>query len=295
MGTIYWPPRKAEDKVIKKGISYTLENSDILTAQIPWYPGRQEFLKDIGWIATLAKDHHRKLIVNMDWMKDDRKSLRHSPWNFQDSTCKRDFINSALEVCKLYNPQYLNLGVEVNFYALTNPQDFRAFVDLYNVTKKRLSYSYPNTKVSVSFQLELLFGIHRNWGKKASLEVFEAFGDNFDILSISTYPNSSGTEPSNLKNLKILLNRSQKPFGIFETSIPSNLYSEEKQKNYLKTLISFLKESERCQTLIWTSTADTENLDNKALWINYLGLFDQNFRPKKALSEWELCYKLKKN
>ena len=286
MGAIYWTPQQAADSVVKQGVKYTLDNSDVLTAQIPWMPTDADFLKRIKWIADLAHDHDRSLIVNLDWLADNRKSIRGAGWSFAQLTTQQKFIGTALEICEQYHPNYLNLGVETNFYALTDSADFKAFLLTYHTTKQLVNKRFPATKVSVSLQLELLMGNHTGWSETATMEVFNAFNNDFDIVALSTYPHSNTREFDNFKSLTKLLQQTRKPFGIFETSVPTSLYSEQKQDAYLTELLTYLQQSRQCKLVVWTSIADTQPLAAKQPWIHYLGLYKFNFTPKKAASAW---------
>lgn len=292
MGTIFWPPDNFNDSNIKKGIARTLESSDILTAQIPWEPADTQFIEKVQWIASLSREHHRKLIVNIDWLRDDRKGLRGANWNFGQEQVKEAYVRTATEVCRKYRPNYLNLGIEVNFHALGDPAGFRSFVDVYNKTKKIINDSFPEVKVAVTFQLELLFGLHSNWGKQKSLEVLKAFGDNLDIVAISTYPHSNTKEFTNRYYLNEVLKANKKPLGIFETGVPTNLYDEEKQKAYLQELLSYLQDNKRCELLVWSATCDTEVSSGDSKWAHYLGLLNYDLQPKKAWMKWQEWYKL---
>ncbi|WP_139921396.1 glycosyl hydrolase 53 family protein [Hymenobacter sp. DG01] len=286
MGTIYWKPQQASDTVIKQGVKHLLDNSEILTAQIQWEPGTKDFLDRVKWIADLAHEHQRSLIVNLDWLADSRQQLRGKGWRFAQPETQQKFMETALSVCERYHPEYLNLGVEANFYALTDSSDFKVFLKTYHATKQRIKQRFPNTKVSISFQLELLMGNHTNWGKVATLEVLKAFGDDFDILALSTYPHSNSRKFGNLSSLSAILNLTNKPVGIFETSVPSSQYPETKQQQYLADLLAYLQRSERCEVLVWTSTIDTQAPAPKQSWIHYLGLFHADFTPKLAVATW---------
>lgn len=286
MGAIYWTPQQAADTVVKKGVKYMLDNSDVLTAQIPWTPTDADFLKRVKWIADLAHDHERSLIVNLDWLADNRKGIRGTGWRFAQPTTQQKFIETALSICEQYHPDYLNLGVETNFYALTDSADFKAFLRTYHTTKQLVNKRFPATKVSVSLQLELLMGNHTGWSETATMEVFNAFNNDFDIVALSTYPHSNTREFDNFKSLTKLLQQTKKPFGIFETSVPTSLYSEQKQDAYLTELLTYLQQSRQCKLLVWTSIADTQPLASKQPWIHYLGLYQSNFTPKKAASAW---------
>lgn len=286
MGAIYWTPHQAADTVVKQGVKYTLDNSDVLTAQIPWVPSDTSFLERVKWIADLAHSHKRGLVINLDWLADDRKAVRGAGWRFAQPATQQKFVETALRICEQYHPEYLNLGVETNFYALTDAADFKEFLRIYHSTKHLVNQRFPATKVSVSLQLELLMGNHTNWSKTATMEVFNAFNNDFDIVALSTYPHSNTREFDNFKSLTKLLRQTKKPFGIFETSVPTNLYPEQKQNAYLTALLAYLQQSRQCELLIWTSVADTQPLVAKQPWIHYLGLYQSNFAPKQAVSAW---------
>jgi hypothetical protein len=205
MGAMYWKPPQASDTLIKQAVQHMLDNSEILTAQIQWTPFDTNFSGQVKWMADLAHEHKRAFIVSMDWLTDSRSGLRDEGWNFAQATTQQRFLQTAIDVCKKYHPDYLNLGVEVNFYALTNPQDFRAYIQTYNRAKALINERFPEIIVSATLQLELLFGTHADWDQKPSLEVLHAFGDNFDILALSTYPGSNAKEFNNYKALDSII------------------------------------------------------------------------------------------
>jgi hypothetical protein len=289
MGTIYWVPLQAPDSLIRQGVAHTLAVSDILTAQIPWKPTDTTFVQQVKWMADLAHMHQRRLIVNMDWLADSRQSLRGTGWHFAQPGVQQLFTRTALQVCQRYHPAYLNLGVETNFYALTDPADFRAFLRVYHATKQLINQHYPATKVSVSLQVELLMGLHTSWSQQSSLEVLRAFNDDFDLLALSTYPHSNTRGFGNLTSLRTILSLSGKPFGIFETSVPTNLLTPTQQQTYLQQLLPYLADTHRCMLLVWTSTADTPATTQQS-WVGYLGLYQANFTPKPAAGTWNTWY-----
>ncbi|MDC0303841.1 hypothetical protein OAL15_02395 [Flavobacteriales bacterium] len=285
MGVILWADQSYSDSVIQIGVKQMLNASEVLTAQVHWNPMDSLFIENINWIASLASEHNRDLIINMDWLTDDRKSKRGNGWSFNEEHSRTNFIIDAFTACKKYNPKYINLGVEVNFLALANPNEFKAFLDVYNYTKKLLNDSFPNTQVSASLQLELLYGKLGGWDEKTSVEVLEAFGENYDVLSISTYPHEADTKSSD-SLINDLLTRTIKPIGIFETSFPTDKYSYKEQEEYLVHVLSKLNESKRCKLLIWTSIHDTETVLKDNHWSGHLGLFSSKFKPKNSWETW---------
>jgi hypothetical protein len=289
MGAIYWVPPHAPDSLIRQGVAHTLAVSDILTAQIPWQPADTTFVQQVKWMADLARTHRRRLIVNMDWLADSRQGLRGTAWHFAQPATQQLFTHTALQVCQRYHPAYLNLGVETNFYALTDSADFRAFLRVYHATKQLIHQHYPATEVSVSLQVELLMGLHTNWSQKSTLEVLRAFNDDFDLLALSTYPHSNTRAFGNLASLRKILSLSSKPFGIFETSVPTNLFPPAQQQTYLQQLLPYLTDTHRCELLVWTSTSDTPATTQQP-WVGYLGLYQADFAPKPAVDTWTAWY-----
>jgi len=293
MGLIYWPSKNSTDYDIKKGINLTVENSDILTAQIAWEPNTNNLVNDVEWISKLAKSTNRKLIINVDWLNNNRNSLRgNQNWSFKDPIVKEKFIRSIITVCQNHQPEYINLAVEINYLAMVNPNEFKYFLDIYNYTKSLIEVLSPKTKIGVTFQLQLLLGTHENWSNKESLTIIKAFGDNFDYIGISTYPTLNINSDLSISQLNIIETISTKKIAIFETSIPTIKHSQSIQYNYLKSLFTYIAGNPKYELLIWTSTID---ICNKNKWEYNLGLLNCDYTPKKSFYLWEKWYLLNKN
>lgn len=291
MGLIYWPIENASDLVIQKGIHVTIDNSDILTAQIPWDPYTNDLAQDLRWISSLSETTNRKLIINIDWLDNKRSSLRGDEfWSFQDAFVKEKFIRSVITACELYQPDYINLAVEVNYLALLNPNEFRYFLDVYNYSKSLIDSLSPKTKVGVTFQLQLLAGAHGEWSRNESLSVINAFGDNIDYIGISTYPSVNFDKEINILQLAKIEEYSLKNIAIFETSVPTIKYSQTVQHDYLKSLLTYISDNPRYELLIWSSTLDVCNDDNN--WEYNLGLLNCDYTPKKSYYLWKEWYGL---
>lgn len=106
---------------------------------------------------------------------------------FNDERVREAFIAYAAYVAKNYKPEYLALGLEVNMTYERAPEQFEAFVSLYNEAYTVVKGNSPKTKVFPTFQLEDLEGtfgdVHPpRW------ELIERFRGRMDLLAISTYP-----------------------------------------------------------------------------------------------------------
>jgi hypothetical protein len=296
MGVMLWVPENYRDDMVKKEVDYVLNGSDVMTVQLPWSPYSRNLLKQAKWISSLAKDHNKKLIINLDWMERSRNSLLGEGWSFREPNVKTRFLADALEICKLYNPDYLNLGVEVNFYGLIDQKGFKDFVQTYNATKLRINQRYTKTKVSVTFQVELLLGRMRDWEKNASLEIIDAFGGNLDILALSTYPHEDENGKLDIQLLSSFLKSYDKNFGIFEVSVPTNSHNEIAQSNYLRELLIYLNSNKNCELIVWTAIIDTVPSGTiNSSWSNYLGLINYDLSPKTSWDIWMKWYHIAYN
>lgn len=288
MGMIYWKNENSSDIEIKKAIKVTLENSDILTAQIPWNPYNNNFINDIKWIYDLSKSTNKKLIINVDWMNSDRNSLNGgNNWSFSDKLVKEKFIRTIVKLSEKYKPDYINLGIEINYLALEMPDEFKFFLDIYNYSKPLIQSISTKSKIGVTFQLELLAGADKKRTNKSSYEIIRTFGDNIDYIGISMYPNIDNKDYlSHLKNIEAL---TSKNISIFETSLPTNKYSVNDQSKYLDDLLNYIHAEPKYDLLIWTSTHDICDSTNN--WQYNLGLLNCELNSKKSFYTWIKWFK----
>lgn len=106
---------------------------------------------------------------------------------FLDKRVQESFIAYAAYVAKNYHPAYLALGVEVNMTFERSPEQFDAYLAMYNEAYDVVKGNSPETKVFPTFQLEDLEGtfgvVHPpRW------DLLDRFAGRMDVLAISTYP-----------------------------------------------------------------------------------------------------------
>lgn len=106
---------------------------------------------------------------------------------FRDPDVRAAFVAYAAYVAKNYRPEYLALGVEVNMIYERAPEQFEAFVSLYDEAYAVVKGNSPETKVFPTWQLEDLEGtfgeVHPpRW------ELLERFRGKMDVFAVSTYP-----------------------------------------------------------------------------------------------------------
>ena len=286
-GTLLWINKQHEDIAIKNAVQHTLENSSVIVAQIHWSPLDSSFFDNASWYFSLARDHGKSFMIAIDWQKVDRSGT-NGGWSFENVATANLFKKDMIRLLNTYNPNYFNLGVEVNYYALTSPEGFRAFATLFRELKGELKQLKPNIKVGLSYQLELLYGHHKGWNETNSPATLNNLLGDIDYLGISTYPNMvSEQKQSNIlfstTYLDSLTTKYSLPIGISETAVSSKLFNEEQRKTYVKTI--FKKASDlNLKFVIWGSMIDG-NADN--LWSDKIGLLNKDGKTKNEFSLWE--------
>jgi len=286
-GSLLWINEQHEDIAIKSAVKYTLENSSIIIAQLHWSPQDSSFFDNAAWYFSLAKDHGKSFMIAIDWQKVDRLGT-NGGWSFEDEATSKLFKEDMIRLLNAYNPDYFNLGVEVNYYALTSSLGFRAFASVFRELKSELKQLKPDVKVGLSYQLELLYGHHNGWNETNTLATLDNLLGDIDYLGISTYPNMVSEQNQSdmlfsITYLDSLTTKYSLQIGISETAVSSKLYNEDQRKTYIKTV--FQKASDlNLIFVIWGSMIDA-NTDN--LWSDKTGLLNKDGKPKNEFSFWQ--------
>ena len=286
-GSLLWVNGSHEDSAIKSAIQHTLEHSSIIVAQIPWSPNDSCFFNNTAWYFSLAKDHGKNFMIAIDWQEAERTGTIGG-WSFADRETARLFKRDMLKLVETYNPDYINLGVEVNYYALSSSSGFRAFASVFRELKEEVKKLKPDLKVGLSYQLELLYGHHNEWGESQTFITLDNMLGDIDYLGVSTYPNIVSERKQSdvlfsIKYLDSLSNAYSVPIGVSETAVSSKLYDEHQRETYVKNI--FQKASElNLSFIIWGSMIDATQ-DNS--WTNKIGLLDKTGQPKNEFSIWK--------
>lgn len=286
VGTLLWVNTSMPDSLVKMGVKETLENSSIIVAQISWSPNDLNFERNVKWYHTLAKESGKSFMLNIDWLENNRSGTRGN-WSFEDEKVREIFIKDIKRLIDLYQPNYLTLGIEVNYYALTSPIGYKGFVRTFNELKKNIKEKDPNIKIGLSFQLELLYGIHKGWKQVRTLEPLNAVVENLDYVGISTYPDvlipSANKRFYSVNYIDSLAVIYKKAIGISETGISSTKYSNIERVNYIKTVYK-KAEDLNLKFIIWGSIIDDTR---QFQWKNKLGLIYSDGVTKAEFNIWK--------
>jgi len=307
MGLIFWPPWRNEaeaEQLAPLGVGLTVEHSDHIVVQLPWSPHQHDSLPELAnWMSGIARKHGKALTIAIDWQEPTRRGVlggTAQPWRFDETSTQASYLEAAAETTRRYQPDNFILGVEVNYYARTQPTDFAAFVELYRTARSQIQAISPHTRVLVTFQYELLAGLDPGWPGRGDTSPIDAFGNDLDLLGIASYPHLTGMSADKYDiNYLSLLDQYPRPWGIFETSWPTGA-SDAAQSVYLERLLRVCQ-TRRAQLLVWTATMDTADLPattenneefvRAADWMRRLGLWTRTGEPKRAVAIWTNTHK----
>jgi hypothetical protein len=309
MGMAFWVPQTKESKEyeVKKSLKLMLDNSDHILLQIPWSPIMKFPLRNAEWMGALSKTHKRPLTIALDWMDEDRKSLLDADikrWSFGESDVKNKFLSDVSYLASQYEPQFILLGVEVDFLAIQDPQEFRNFVSLYSDAYKIIRIQSPKTLISVSFQFENLLDIKDPELLITQTPIVKSFGPLLDTLGLSVYPCQRFLHANEIPADYI---SSEIPkgvgFAIFETGWPAQGKDELLQRHYVNWILNATS-SLSVNLVVWISAVDTDSGDSYkfnqrspicmsrvSLWKKHLGLWTILGGEKAGKESWKFWFK----
>jgi len=294
MGLTYWPPvgPETEDDEIQRDLAFVLKNADLLHVQVPWCPSNTETRETLAWIPTVSRAARRRLAVSIDWLAPDRSGKRceeEHDWRFGDGPTRSAFRDLAVRIASEHNPDYLLLGVEVDYYAVLDPEDFENFLQSYASTREAIHRVSDTTTVSVSFQYEHATQTVDAEGPLLD-DLLVAFGPSLDILGLSLYPFLSGATPDEVDgNYLAPLARLDRNIAVFETGWPGETDGGlTDQRDYLQHLAVAL-DSLAVSLLVWVSAIDAEPTalePGVPSWASQVGLSRRPGTPKPAAAVW---------
>jgi hypothetical protein len=106
---------------------------------------------------------------------------------FADENLRNAFLAYTAYIAKNYNPAYLAIGVEINMLMERAPEQFAAFVSLYNEAYDVAKGANASIKVFPTFQLEVLLGSYGT-AHQPRWDVIDPFRAKMDAFAVSTYP-----------------------------------------------------------------------------------------------------------
>ena len=297
---------------------------------VPWSESlsgaayHQALQDDWNWRKSHTPKDHEILasIAPYNFMRDglanyhgERGDMpRSAPWGtatFNDPDVKTAYLNYCRRVIDFFDPAFINIGIEANLIMEKAPQLWDAYMDLHRYVYTELKKRYPDLPVFVSFQLQSLLKGHRpEVNHDDQMRAFRDLIDYTDIFAFSSYPYASAYMTQKLPEdmFDELAKMSSKPMAISETgyiaqdltikalklTMPSN---EDKQAAWIDLVLRKAQQY-KFTFVINFVIRDYDPLYEKigggdlaAVWRD-TGLFDENGKPRKALTLWDKWLKV---
>ncbi len=199
--------------------------------------------------------------------------------NWTNMAAKSLFLDMLVDFVTAYNPPFLFIGNENEFYYEQNPADYANWINFYNDAYDAVKANSVNTRVGTVFNFEHLSGSGALGGFTTPLwEALEAHDlSKIDIIGLTVYPwfNFEAPEMVPSDYLAPLISRvGPKPIAITETGWPAeNLgglnppweTSEAAQVVYLSRLSAML-EGKELGFVNWLFLHPLQNTDDSIEW-----------------------------
>jgi hypothetical protein len=277
-GALYWPDSSMPDSTIKKSIKILLESTSIIIAQIPWSGDNEKSLQKIQWYSSISRNHDKALMIALDWQTPERLNTINNI-KFSNESTQRAFIQFINDAIRLYKPDYLNLGVEANYLAHTDPKQYRAFTSITRQLHQQKTCT-SETKFGVSLQLDLIQGFHNHWSDTPTRSIPYDF-NHLDFIGLSSYPayNNACLGDSLCQFPDFAPTDSLFPtIGISETGISSVNNSLLKRKSFTSSVLQT-----EYEFIIWGNLTD---LSDTSYWHSHNGLITTSNTPKPEHEIW---------
>jgi len=249
--------------------------------------------------------------LNQDGIADYRGASNNmplpAPWNtydFNHPDVKRAYLKYCRDVIDYFNPDFINIGVEVNEIIEKAPSKWNSYMELHRYVYQNLKPLYPNLPVMVSQVGSKLLEGYTNADHASYVTAFRDLYDYTDYFGISIYPYftnlMTNSLPSDMFDRLVAL--STKSVAICETgyiaqdlSLASGTYvlpsDEDKQNAYFNLLLGEAKTHSfkfvnnfilRDYDALWVAIGGG---DLNAIWRD-TGIYDENGAKRKSYYTW---------
>jgi hypothetical protein len=181
---------------------------ELASAAVFIYPWSQrDFVHAAPQVVALSRQHGLSpmLGLGVTTLSDNRGKLdvpsevtraAAPPVSFRSAVVQEAFRRDALTLARL-KPDLLCLATEINMLAMADIEEYRAFVRTYNEVYPALKDASPNTKVTVSFQWDLLWAMRIKEPDRLSeqTQIIDAFRPHLDAVVLTSYPSGIFSTP----------------------------------------------------------------------------------------------------
>ena len=224
--------------------------------------------------------------------------------NFADAEVYDPIQRMAVQVAKQLRPTYLSIGVEVNGYYESNPEDFLNYVDLHKKTYDVVKAEAPEVLFVAAFNLEALQGFFADLDEFSNHGpqwfIIDMFEPKLDAVAFSSLPYGffirAGQIPDDyLSRIElhpsrdILFTEIGWPGGSAEF-----IFTTQSQAEYLARMVQLVDAMPQVRLITWSTLFDVDR-DTPTLVsesFKSLGLIDDRDHPKPALELWREIHNL---
>lgn len=234
------------------------------------------------------------------------------PWDtytFSHANVKTAYLNYCKRIIDFFEPDYFNMGIEVNLLHFNNPAAWDEYLELHEYIYNQLKSSYPDLPVFSSVTAQhLLPGYIGDNNVTESREALNDVLEYSDLYAVSFYPYMSAFlgDPYPENSFEEILGLSSKPFAVAETGYPAQNFSMDtgfaivaiegtgdKQDAYIRDLLEAAMSRANTQFVINFVIRDYDQLwvqigspnDINIAWRD-TGFFDENGTERKSLTTW---------
>lgn len=269
------PPTWSDEDVIRAYTAASKAGEVILIQDVfdynAWKENSSVKIEEAKARKQLADSQDLKIYLAID-------STRDRNVDFSDPSTRETLTKGVRKLVEIYEPDFLALGVEVNYYYLEKLQEFESYITLYNELYSELKHDYPELPIFVTYQYEAAVGKQK--GIPQHWEVLEMI-ENTDAMAISLHPyykNAFGNPGDIPDGYLSPLQTYGKPIIIAETG----WNDADEQPEYVLWLFNNARKMNMTM-VVWYSLHDT---DTQPEDFTSLGLLYKNGNPKKAYELW---------
>jgi hypothetical protein len=262
------------------------------------------------YIAITPLDSGRSAMAPAWTAAGDNQPLA-PPWNgyaLNHAHVKTAYLNYCRRMIAYFNPDYINIGIEVNLLKHNTPAAWTAYLELHRYVYAALKTEFPRLPIMVSLTaIDLLDG-YTGANHADQMTALADIIDYTDYFGISLHPHLSAIIPDLVipdDMFQNIFSMSDKPACITETSflaeeltmadVPGYLArgTPEKQEGYVKLLLNAARQYRlkfvvyylvRDYDTLWVQMGSPEGI--LKAWRD-TGFYDGAGNPRPALYAWK--------
>lgn len=258
---------------------------------------------DIAEAVRIAREEGMRYVVLEIDPVADRRNVGILPpelagKNFADPEVRDPIKRMAVELALQLQPDYLSIGVEMNGYYESNPEDFENYVTLHKETYDLVKAVAPNVQFIAAFNLEALQGFFGDLDPFSNHPpqwfLFDMLEPKVDALAFATLPFGFYLSPLQIPDdyLSRIEQHTAREILFTEIGWPGSdtdpIYTFTSQEEYLAEVARLVDRMTQARLVVWTTLFDADPELGQVITPAFraLGLFDYQDQPKPALDLW---------